>query len=150
MKEQFLRNARTAFLRDTAIFYNARNRAMKSPTEMCCYSPTDVSPGCAIGRHVPNKKLCAHFDTFRSNAVGSIVRFCPGQLGPLEVLGIGFLEAVQNLHDSLSPHVENWDASGLTEHGRDRARQICEQFGLDVEKVLAPVEALPASGATNR
>lgn len=133
MKEQFIKNAQTAFLRDTVQFYNSGNRAMRPETTVCVYEPTEFSPGCAIGRHLPNKKLCRSLcgtvDTVCRNGWGDV-------FGSLLVLGVGFLNRVQRLHDNYT----YWDGCGLAPYGRAEVSQICVFFGLDIEQIFPPAE----------
>lgn len=132
MKTQFIKNAQVAFLRDTVKFYNSNNRAVNEEGG-CVYHPTQLSPGCAIGRHMLNKALC-HQWTYKSlgGYVQSVQDSHPGTLGPLEVLGIGFLSAVQELHD-WSFH---WTPAGVSESGLRYVRRVCEAFELPVDQVL--------------
>lgn len=129
MKEQFLKNAQAQFLRDTIQFYNSVNVAVVGGG--CVYRSTEKSPGCAIGRHIANKKRCAEFDT--EGSFGEIVNWEDTQLielgAPLCVLGREFLEVIQKLHDDFLS--DNWCAQGITPRGRVNVEDICIQFGLD-------------------
>lgn len=128
MKEQFIKNAQAAFLRDTIEFYNSSNLCLDTWGK-CVYSPQPNSPGCAIGRHQLNPALCGDWD-IGSLTVEKVARIHPGELGPLEVLGSDFLALIQALHD----FEENWLKTGLSVRGRDIVRRICEQYGLPVDK----------------
>ena len=141
MKTQFIINAQTQFLRETVEFYNRENRCITPETGGCQYHPTTTSPGCAIGRHQPNKALCQQWTEHPYmkvigpglGFVGSIADSFPGTLGSLEVLDLNFLAEVQALHDY--PH--HWDSMGLTISGRSWVNSICQEFGLPANEVLA-------------
>lgn len=135
MKEQFIRNAQTQFLRDTVEFYNSGNRGTSLTGHVCVYEPVGDSPGCAIGRHIPNKELCRNLHGGVRDLEGKAWAF-----GPLLVLDVGFLRDVQLLHDQRG----NWNRSGLSEYGESVVTDICHKFGLDT------VSVLPTSGVTNR
>lgn len=140
MKTQFILNAQTQFLRDTVQFYNSGNRCVGEHPGGCQYHPTLSSPGCAIGRHQPNKVLCQQWTNHpykKTIGVGlgfvaSIADTFPGTLGALEVLGLDFLAEVQKLHDI--PHW--WTKDGPSMDGRSYVWAICNDFGLPVEQVL--------------
>jgi hypothetical protein len=125
MKEQFLKNAQAAFLRDTIQFYNSDNLGMTDWS--CIYRATERSPGCAIGRHILNKDRCKDMDGWGGLANWDSDRLI--ELGPILALGRAFLERVQNLHDDFAE--ENWCPEGLTKKGRESAEKICSDFGLD-------------------
>lgn len=137
MKEQFIKNAQTQFLRETVQFYHRGNRGARE-TGSCQYSPQPHSPGCAIGRHISNKELTKQWDNLPLDNPG------PGicawhetdlvNLGPLSVLGKDFLASCQSLHD----REEHWDGSGLSEYGIEKVKGLCDSFELDLSSVIAP------------
>jgi len=137
MKNKYIRNAQTAFLRDTVAFFHSGNRAMMVNTSECCYEPTACSPGCAIGRHMPNKEICASLH----DGVNSLKRY-GGEwvFGPLLTLGLDFLADVQYLHDQS----RFWDGCGMNEEGYSEVIRICQECGLESNQVLSP------GGITNR
>lgn len=112
MKTEYVKNAQRAFLADTVAFYHTGNRCVFGGA--CRYSATSSSPGCAIGRHVPDKELCRQWDSsgkvelVSSRAV--FLRLPPG----LQVLGSSFLRAIQRFHDT----ERYWDSDGLSFLGR--------------------------------
>lgn len=125
MKTQFIKNAQEAFLRDTVNHFNSMNRG--TGVNMCIYSPREpVHCGCAIGRHIPNKKLCSEFDENEAGTVDSEYIF-PQLPGQLQALGIAFLCSMQGLHDN----EENWGADGLSSRGIHRVGRICANYNLD-------------------
>lgn len=133
MKEQFIKNAQAAFLRETVKFYNSNNRATDGDSGGCVYHPTSSSPGCAIGRHQPNKELCVQW-TMRAaeGYVKDIASHYSGTLGALEVLGVDFLAHVQSLHDSS----RYWTNYGISLSGVRGVEHICDTFELPIEQVL--------------
>lgn len=144
MKEQFIKNAQTAFLKDTIEFFNESNRCVVNGG--CRYSPTAQSPGCAIGRHIPNEARRVEWD--HCNIDGKQVdgsglsTWKPENyiaLGPLAVLGVGFLSDCQRLHDNEF----NWTGSGLSPDGKELVKRFCKYFGLDESQVFAHNESSP-------
>jgi hypothetical protein len=137
MKEQFIKNAQAQFLRDTCRDYSSKTRCVGAIG--CQYAPTMDSPGCALGRHIPNKQTCILLD-LASNSGGSVNADNPmtiDAMGPLRVLsGRGFLTDMQALHDATS----YWTATGLSESGRQEAMKICITHGLDASQVFPPAE----------
>ena len=133
MKTQFIINAQTQFLRETIQFYNSSNRATGPKGIGCVYNETPTSPGCAIGRHVPNKKLCALWSESEGFPNGAFVCSLPKDLlGPLVALGVDFLDYVQQLHD----RGFFWDAAGLSPLAEAFVCDTCRRFGLPVAQVL--------------
>lgn len=137
MKEQFIKNAQAALLRDTIKFYNVSNRCHGGGG--CQYRPTEDSPGCAIGRHVANKELCAQWDIGFDGSPG-IGNWDDTEIinlgAPLAVLGREFLAGIQTLHDSITL----WDSAGLSLFGREKAELLCKNFGLDENQVFQPAK----------
>lgn len=135
MKEQFIKNAQAQFLKETVEFFHTGNRA--TTQNGCVYRPTANSPGCAIGRHLVNKDLCEMFDW--RGGLGAWLDSQYIDLGPLAVLGVNFLAAVQQLHDSQQAEENSyWNETGLSERGRDRVEQICYDYGLEFASVIKP------------
>jgi hypothetical protein len=111
---------RFAFLKETIQFYNLGNRAVYGKST-CVYTETETSPGCAIGRFIPHD---GKFDLKRIGGIEYAVWF--GNVLPewMMAMGIGFLSAVQQLHD-ISDY---WTETGLSHSGREEAMHIISQF----------------------
>lgn len=138
MKEQFIKNAREQFLRETVEFYNKNNRGTKNGG--CQYAPLPHSPGCAIGRHVANKKLCEQWDSridggWPAGGLNAWPEKSQIDLGPLAALGFDFLITVQELHDNGHSR-SSWADHGLSYAGAVKVKRICDDFGLDSVCVL--------------
>lgn len=131
MKDKYIENAQTAFLRDTIKHFNLNNRSTgsKAGIEGCLYSPTETSCGCAIGRHVLNKDLCKTWDQSR---LPFGILFSDGEFGQLAALGRKFLMQCQALHDLEA----NWTEQGLSARGWETANLICDGHGLDRNEIL--------------
>ena len=92
------------FLNKTALHYNSRNRGAGKHNS-CSYAR-----GCAVGRHIRNKKLCAQLDKRDNSGVSYVFDELPLSL---RKYGKAFLARVQMLHDS----EQNWNADGITDVG---------------------------------
>lgn len=117
-----------AFLTETMGHYTLKNRAFNPKKEQaqCTYVPIPgVSDGCAIGRHVPDKALCAEFDEIGSVCNQKVFNRLPVEL---QELGVVFLSAIQSLHDG----AKYWGENGLIEEGYDKVGEIKRKFGLVV------------------
>lgn len=111
---------RFAFLKETVQFYNSRNRST-TLRGTCLYKATETSPGCAIGRFLPND---GKFDLDRICGVKFAVSI-GGQLPAwMMEMGIEFLAAIQSLHD----FKEYWTDTGLSEIGKVEVLDIISQF----------------------
>lgn len=124
MKTEYVKNARRAFLDDMVAFYHRRNRG--SFCGGCQYSPTSFSPGCAVGRHVPNKKICLQWDCSTSGTTVSNPSIFFNLPPSLQVLGWGFARAVQMLHDT----PVYWNDDGLSIEGLAEVRALERTFEL--------------------
>lgn len=132
MKTQFIVNAQVAFLRETINHYRHDNRSVELDGGSCLYTPAHSgTEGCAIGRHVPNKKLCLQFDNSFECSVRNphVFQKIPGQL---QALGSDFLGVCQGLHDDGG----NWGPHGLSWEGVKTVREICARFNLPEEQVF--------------
>lgn len=121
---------RKAFIEDEASFYHSGNRAVMPYGDgkyRCVYTPTETSPGCAIGRHLDRDCVI-----IRENLIGSIGTFLQSYNAYLvnstplwmREMGSEFLQSCQTLHDEES----FWDENGLSEAGKVRFNQILEEF----------------------
>lgn len=117
MENNTLQQQRLEFLEETVAFYNSKNRcSIKhfNEKETCQYY-IEGFPGCAIGRHVPDKNLCNNWD-YGFNGISisvedeDVMKALPKRL---TLLGANFLREIQCLHDK----VDNWNDSGISEIG---------------------------------
>lgn len=121
---------RIEFLKDTISIYNENNRAISS-TGYCCYSVTNSSPGCAIGRHLP-KELAAELDMYAvSPTDGSFIPASVMQAvfsgkipNWMAEMGSNYLQAIQYLHD----HTFHWNADGMTALGKAEVDSIIHKI----------------------
>lgn len=114
-----------ALLEETVNHYNSKNRAANTS---CVYSPIpDVSEGCAIGRKIKDKQLCADLDAHKHGGYGvsnqSVFNVLPDEL---KELGMNFLHDLQRLHDEPA----YWDEKGLSLSGAECVRRIKDYFNL--------------------
>ena len=116
METQELKTKRQAFLDNTLAYFNSSTRCVDGTN--CQYAPTATSEGCALGRKMEDKELCAELDTMSVNATDKRVI---GAL-PVEIqeLGVEFLYSLQKLHDNKF----NWTETGLSEKGQDAVQII--------------------------
>ncbi len=120
-----IRQLRLDFLEETINHYNINNRCV-TKTDTCLYSPIkNKSKGCAIGRHIRDKKLCKKLDKFGilENSVNNdeVFDLLPKKL---QRLGQSFLIEIQNLHD----YTPNWNETGLSEQGKIAVKRIKKLF----------------------
>jgi len=124
-----------AFLEDTVSFFNSSNRNfirkknfVTLNNEQCVYSPTENSPGCAIGRHL-SKKLANELDRQKLTSVSYTVIFdkLPDWM---KDLGNAFLEDVQRLHDWSA----YWTKDGLSKEGKLEVSRIKNRHDLNIVK----------------
>lgn len=124
-----VKERRTAVLQDTVQYYSQdpEGRRCKDLNE-CCYSPKTIgkeatSEGCAVGRLLPTELQELLDRDFEGIGVSNDHLF---YALPQEIqdLGQAFLARLQFLHDI----EEYWDSEGLTESGKEYARQIEENF----------------------
>lgn len=118
-----IKEKQLAFLGETANYYNSKNRAMaKEGENLCLYTPIKGrSKGCAIGRHIKDKKLCAKLDTMGVVTEKKVFKKLPKKL---KKLGQDFLDAIQLLHD----YRENWSKTGLSAKGKSLVKRITKQI----------------------
>jgi hypothetical protein len=112
-------------LNDTINHFNSNNRSYS--LDGCTYSPAhNNTQGCAIGRLIKDKALCAELDVMGDSSNSYVGHEEVFKKLPLEIqsLGKGFLEAVQTLHDS----PDNWNENGLSEMGEEEVGLIKNNF----------------------
>lgn len=115
------------FLSETVNHFNNKNRSViygKHGDKKCLYVPIEgKSDGCAIGRHIADKKLCEKLDI--EGEIGDSNAFCmlPDNL---QELGEDFLSEVQTLHDTDI----NWNDNGISTLGQYQADSIKIRFDL--------------------
>lgn len=114
-----------AFLNDEIGHFNSTNRSVRHDG-MCTYSGV----GCALGRHIQDKDLCARLDAGikHEDAVGvgndEVFALMPDNL---KELGQSFLSDAQSLHDCDSC----WNETGLTVDGVEKVERIKARHGLN-------------------
>lgn len=126
MKKQAnnLNEQRRELLKETAETYTLLNRSIADTygNAKCLYSPSQKSPGCAIGRKI-SKELADKLDKCVDSAVDNDEIFVELPF-ELKKLGKEFLFAIQSLHDD-----ENyWTETGLSECGKKRVENILEKI----------------------
>lgn len=106
-------------LADTALHFNSKNRSVISERDGGCIY---AGRGCAVGRLIPDKELCAKLDA--GPLVGITSSSVWAQI-PEDVkrLRMGFLADLQNLHD----HECNWYPEGLTDKGLEAVNEIAKK-----------------------
>lgn len=119
MTPEEVKQKRRAVLDDTVNHFNSKNRSVSDPgagkMKVCLYSGV----GCAIGRLIEDKDLCARLDTHPQASVGRDEIFC--QLPQeLQELGKEFLNKLQRLHDDST----NWQEDGPSPMGYTAADAI--------------------------
>lgn len=124
-----IKEKRTAVLQDTIQYYSQDpiGRRCKN-SEECCYSPKTIdkeetSEGCAVGRLLPTE-LQEYLDKEYVGTGVSDDNLFYALPQEIQDLGQLFLARLQFLHDL----DEYWDSEGLTEEGKEYARQIEESF----------------------
>lgn len=110
-----IKEKRLEVLEDVVKYFNSNTRNA-TPDNTCKYLPiTSKSEGCAIGRLIKDKELCARLDKGDNYSSGVSHEEIFSQLpDELKILGVEFLAAIQGLHDDPS----NWDINGLTGEGK--------------------------------
>ncbi len=112
-----IKQKRLALLDETAAHFNSKNRS--ATPNGCFYGGI----GCAIGRKIEDKELCAKLDEKWDSEQGSSVGNCAvfrKLPGDLRKLGQSFLRDLQLLHDT----DHNWDSKGLTLDGHEAYEAI--------------------------
>jgi hypothetical protein len=111
---------RFAFLKETVLFYNSRNRATNWRNG-CIYAATETSPGCAIGRFIPPD---GKFDLQKVCGIEKAIRIGNQLPDWMMEMGIDFLADVQSLHDV----ADCWNDSGLSARGKEEVMDIIARF----------------------
>lgn len=132
MKTQFYINACEAFLADTIRTYSKPGTRSTFPYGGCSYRPAvSSSPGCAIGRHIDNKKLCEQFDNTPLPSVDKPAIY--DNLGWLRFFEPLFLARVQWFHDD----PKNWCGNWLSDRGELSVSSLCHAHRLDFNRVIS-------------
>jgi hypothetical protein len=115
-----LQEKRRELLDETCKHFNSTNRSVGRFSE-CKYGGV----GCAIGRKIPNKRLCDRLDGEYTTSVDdpSIFNKLPAKL---KELGQDFLTDLQKLHDEEN----NWNEKGLSKVGKAARTKILKTFKL--------------------
>lgn len=119
-----LKQKQLAFLDETIDFYDSNNRSVKNSKDffncdnVCVYSPTETSPGCAIGRHIEDKALLVKWDVI--NLPINSDKLTDEIPQHLFDLGVDFLRQVQRLHDDKVL----WNEEGLSPRGKAEYERI--------------------------
>ena len=119
-----IQEKQTKLLEETANFYNSRNRSTNVIGQCACqYSASAFSPGCAIGRWLPEELSYKMDVEYRGASIYSMVKIpeiwdqFPSEL---KELGVDFLFLIQDLHDNSC----NWEQNGLSFTGKNRVEFI--------------------------
>lgn len=133
MTEQELKDKRLALLEETANHFNLKNRSTDpEASNRCIYSGV----GCAIGRKIADKELCAKLDSKLPKTSGVSNDEVFDQLpDDLQCLGQDYLAWVQQFHDA----ERNWTETGMSKEGiayRDHIKDMIEtgEFKVDFLK----------------
>lgn len=111
------------FLNKTIEKYTLKNRGYNKEREVCFYSPSNESPGCAIGSEV-SLEIAKKLDEINYGVNDNYTfNLLPDNL---KQLGQNFLTAIQNLHDTEL----FWDIEGLSDIGKNQVNNIKEKFDL--------------------
>lgn len=111
------------FLNETVAHFNLTNRSYDEKSYLCLYAGI----GCAIGRKIDDKQLCAEFDSLCDNQIDSSVNNntvffkLPKEL---QELGQDFLYTIQKLHDDAG----NWSINGISEYGLMNYNSIVDKY----------------------
>lgn len=108
--------AQMAFFVDMLGHYNSTNRGIKKGMSYGGNACSYVA-GCAIGRKIEDKALCATLDAQGDSSADKVFDMLPLDL---QKLGKEFLADVQGVHDSF----DNWNETGLTSEGEIEARNV--------------------------
>ena len=120
--------AQKALLEHTARSYNEYNRAVL--LGMCVYHKTDTSPGCAIGKWLPEdvaNNISERWSAFVGSQNYRTEKYLEKIPTWLTRLGTRFLVRLQDLHDDEA----FWLNDGLSSKGEVVCRQITVEYGLD-------------------
>ncbi len=113
---------RLKVLEDTCEYFNVSKRNADGFT--CRYNPIhEKTEGCAIGRLIKDKALCAKFDELEAFESG--VDYVFDELPEdLQELGQEFLARLQDLHDD----VDNWTETGMSDDGLEQKDSIKNNY----------------------
>ena len=119
-----LNKKRLALLTETVEHYDIYNRSFRD--DSCFYAPGGGSEGCAIGRKIEDKELCALLDSYlkidgKDASVHTNFDMLPDDL---KQYGASFLINLQGLHDKAS----NWNESGISENGSEAVKRIIDNI----------------------
>ena len=117
-----LQTKRLELLNETAGHFHLGNRSQKLDGGACLYAGV----GCAIGRKIEDKALCARLDLLEDSSVKND-RLFKSLPTDLQELGQEFIASIQSLHDS----VLNWDGKGLSAVGIKAVSDIKKEFNLN-------------------
>jgi hypothetical protein len=111
-------------LASTMEHFNDGNRGLDpNDSDICQYTPTEKSKGCAIGRCLSKKDLRVIKDErLNGNSIDTLIDREGLGLSKLRGLSTNFLTDLQMLHD----RSDNWNREGLSSDGRGSAKQIKE------------------------
>lgn len=102
---------------------NSNNRSILPPGKGCTYVG---EIGCAVGRLIEDKGLCARLDAGFYSAISHKEVFCQIPESVQE-LGRDFLSEMQMLHDDIG----YWTEEGLSEQGLERYEKIKKEYCTD-------------------
>jgi len=115
-----IKKKRLAVLESTINYFTSKNRCHGE--DKCHYAPIEgVSEGCAVGRLIKDKELCATLDTIGCVSTLDVFEQLPDDL---QELGQGFLTELQILHDVAS----YWNETGLSFAGIQKFTYIKNVF----------------------
>ena len=121
------------FLIDTINHYNYNNRCTNEEEE-CYYSPLSAglegkSEGCAIGRFMEPEIALEMDKQYENASILALIQREPNCIPDwMKSFDLGFLDAVQNLHDRSI----YWDEKGLSKRGNERVLEICKEFEIEL------------------
>ncbi len=110
------------FLNETVGYYTINPNRRCVSGMGCFYNPEaigkgNISEGCAIGRHMTKKQQNL---ADNMGAVGDLEKSLLNTIPAIKGFPLGFLEAIQSLHDGES----NWTKAGLSVKGRKTINDI--------------------------
>ncbi len=117
----------------TVQFYTSENRGTVPNSKACMYSKSDTSPGCAIGRFLPENVQKIFDKPDNGNYILGVEEIFENpdfvEMLPDWMLEIGedFLSRIQSLHDSEF----KWDSFGINNVGKTAVNLICSDFNLE-------------------
>lgn len=124
LSEEQIKLKRLEVLEDVATYFNLETRNADN-TGTCKYLPiSEKSQGCAVGRLIKDKELCAKLDNLDDKSgvyYDNIFEQLPKEV---QILGQLFLMRLQDLHDNPN----NWIETGLSHQGNVRFNDIKNTF----------------------